>query len=49
LFLLIARLLAVYFGAAAAALWLAHRYVSPIRNRVAVLIVLGPFLLGRPF
>ena len=41
------RLLAVYFGTAALALWLAHRFVSvsPLRVRTAVLLACGPFLL----
>jgi hypothetical protein len=43
--LLVVRLLAVYFGTAAMSLWLAHRFVSAIRLRTAVLLSLGPFLL----
>jgi len=46
--LLVLRLLAVYFGTAAGALWLAHRFVSPLRARTAVLIAFGPFLLVGP-
>ncbi len=45
MFLLALRLLAVYFGTAAAALWLAHRFVSPLRLRVALLLAFSPFLL----
>jgi len=44
-FLLVLRLLAVYFATAAISLWLAHRFVSAIRLRVAVLLAFGPFLL----
>jgi hypothetical protein len=44
-FLLVLRLLAVYFGTAAVSLWIAHRFVSAIRLRVAVFIAFGPFLL----
>jgi hypothetical protein len=44
-FLLILRLLAVYFGAVAVSLLLAHRFVSPIRPRAGLLLALGPFLL----
>jgi hypothetical protein len=44
-FFLVLRLLAVYFATAAVSLWLAHRYVSAIRFRVALLLALGPFLL----
>lgn len=43
--LLALRLLAVYFGAAAAFLWLAHRFVRPLRLSVALVIALAPFLL----
>ena len=42
---LVLRLLAVYFATAAAALFLAHRFVSPIRARVGLLLAFGPFLL----
>ncbi len=45
MFLLALRLLAVYFGTAALGLWLAHRFISAIRLRVALLLALGPFLL----
>ena len=45
MFLLVLRLLAVYFGVVAAALYIAHRFVSPIRLWVSVLLALGPFLL----
>ena len=44
MFLLVLRLLAVYFGTVAASLRLAHRFVSGIRPRSAVLLALGPFL-----
>jgi len=44
-FLLVLRLLAVYFGVVAAALFLANRFVSPIRPWVRVILALGPFLL----
>jgi hypothetical protein len=44
-FLLVLRLLAVYFGTAATALFLSHRFVSSIRPRVGILLALGPFLL----
>ena len=46
MFLLVLRLLAVYFGTAAAALWLAHRFVSALKLRVAFLLAFGPFLLA---
>jgi hypothetical protein len=39
------RLLVVYFATVAAALFLAHRFVSPVRARVGILLALGPFLL----
>ncbi len=42
--LLVARCLAVYGGAAAILLWLAHRFVLPISRRSAVLLALTPFL-----
>lgn len=45
MFLLVLRLLAVYFGAVGVSLWLAHRFVSPVRPRIGVLLALGPFLL----
>ena len=45
---LVLRLLAVYFGTAAGALWLANRFVSPLRLRTAVLLAVGPFLLVGP-
>jgi hypothetical protein len=44
-FLLVLRLLAVYFGTAAVSLWIAHRFVSAIPLRVAVFLAFGPFLL----
>lgn len=43
--LLVLRLLGVYFATAAAAIFLANRYVSPIRTRVCLLLAFGPFLL----
>jgi hypothetical protein len=43
--LLVLRLLAVYFATAAAAIFLANRYVSPIRPRVRLFLALAPFLL----
>ncbi len=43
--LLALRLLAVYFGAAVGFLWLAHRFVRPLRLPVALAIALAPFLL----
>lgn len=45
MFLLVLRLLAVYFGTAAGILWLAHRFVARLRLRVALFLALGPFLL----
>ncbi len=45
MFLLVLRLLAVYFATAAASLWLAHRFVSAVRLRVALFLALAPFLL----
>ena len=48
--LLVLRLLAVYLGTAAVALWLAHRFVLSIPGRVALFLALAPFLLtGRAF
>ena len=46
MFPLALRLLAVYFGAAAAFLWLAHRFVRPLRPVAAIAIALAPFLLA---
>lgn len=46
MFLLVVRLLVVFFGAAAAGLLLAHRFVSPVRPRVAVFLALIPFLVA---
>ncbi len=43
--LLVLRLLAVYFATAAAAIFLANRYVSPIRARAGLFLALAPFLL----
>jgi hypothetical protein len=45
LFLLVLRLLAVYFATCALAFFLANRFVSRIRPGVAVLLALGPFVL----
>ena len=45
MFLLVVRLLAVYFATAAGALYLANRFVLPIGRRTGVLLALGPFLL----
>jgi hypothetical protein len=45
LFLLVLRLLAVYFATCALSLFLATRFVSRIRPGIAVLLALGPFLL----
>jgi hypothetical protein len=43
--LLALRLLAVYFGSAAALLWLAHRFVCRLSARVAIFAALAPLLL----
>jgi hypothetical protein len=43
--LLVLRLLAVYLGTAAVAIWLARRFVLPIPGRVALFLALAPFLL----
>jgi hypothetical protein len=45
-FLLVLRLLAVYFGTAAVSLWLAHRFVSAMKPRVAIFLALIPFLVA---
>ena len=45
MFLLVLRLLAVYFATCALAFFLANRFVSRIRPGVAVLLALGPFVL----
>ena len=42
--LLVLRCLAVYAGTAAFALWLAHRFVAPIRIRIAFVLALAPLL-----
>ncbi|MEP6800330.1 MAG: hypothetical protein ABJC07_00225, partial [Acidobacteriota bacterium] len=48
MFLLVFRLLAVYFGTAALGLFLADRYVLPVTRRAGLLLALGPFLfVGR--
>jgi hypothetical protein len=44
-FLLVFRLLLVYFGACAVALFLVNRYVSPVRTGVSVFLTLVPFLI----
>jgi hypothetical protein len=43
--LLVLRLLAVYFATAAGSLWIAHRFVSPVRLRAGLFLSLAPFLL----
>lgn len=43
---LVLRSLFVYFGAAAALLWLADRFVLPVRRRVGFALVALPFLLA---
>ncbi|HEV7517562.1 MAG TPA: YfhO family protein [Thermoanaerobaculia bacterium] len=43
--LLVLRLLAVYLGTAAVAIWLARRFVLPIPGRVALFLALAPLLL----
>jgi hypothetical protein len=43
--LLVVRLLAVYFLTAAAAIFLANRFVSPIRARAGLFLAFAPFLL----
>lgn len=45
MFLLVLRLLAVYFGTASALLFLANRFVAPLRMRAAIPLALLPFLL----
>jgi len=45
LFLLVLRLLVVYFATCALAIFLANRWISRIRPAVAILVSLGPFLL----
>lgn len=45
MFLLILRLLAVYFGTVAVTVLLAHRFITGIRPRIAILLALAPFLL----
>src|SRR5262245_59224037 len=46
--LLVARSLAVYGGAAAGLLCLAHRFVLPLRRRTAVLLAALPLLFTGP-
>lgn len=43
--MLVLRLLTVYFGTAAGAIFLANRFVSPVSRRTGVLLAFGPFLL----
>src|SRR6476620_1355455 len=43
--LLVLRLLAVYFGTAAVAIWLARRFIFPLPGGVALFLALAPFLL----
>jgi len=45
MFLLVLRLLAVYFATCAVSLWLAHRFVSPLRLSVGLFLAIAPFLL----
>lgn len=45
MFLLVLRLLAVYFATCALAFFLANRYVLRVRAPIALAIALGPFLL----
>ncbi len=45
MFFPVLRLLAVYFGTAAASLYLVHRLVSQLRLRVCLFLALAPFLL----
>lgn len=45
MFLLVVRLLAVYFATCALAFFLVRRFVFPIRKRVAILLSFAPFLL----
>ena len=44
MFLLIVRCLAVYAGTAAVFLFLAHRFVSPLGRRMAVVLAAAPLL-----
>jgi hypothetical protein len=43
---LILRSLVVYFGAAAAFIWLARRFVLPVRRRAGLALVAMPFLIA---
>jgi hypothetical protein len=45
LFLLVVRLLAVYFATCAVAFFLVNRFVTKIRPGIAILLSFGPFLL----
>ena len=45
MFLLVLRLLVVYFGTCALAIFLVRRFVFPVRKRIALLLSIAPFLL----
>ncbi len=45
MFLLVLRLLAVYFATCAVAIFLVRRFVFPLRKRIALVLALAPFLL----
>ncbi|HEX9149511.1 MAG TPA: YfhO family protein, partial [Thermoanaerobaculia bacterium] len=45
MFLLVVRLLAVYFATCALAFFLVNRFVAKVRPGIAILLSLGPFLL----
>jgi Bacterial membrane protein YfhO len=45
LFLLVVRLIAVYFATCAVAFFLVNRFVAKVRPGIAILLSLGPFLL----
>ncbi|MEP6802016.1 MAG: YfhO family protein [Acidobacteriota bacterium] len=45
MFLLVLRLLLVYFGTCAVALFLVNRYVSPVHKGASVFLALAPFLI----
>jgi hypothetical protein len=46
--LLVARSVAVYLAAAGLFVWVAHRFVTPIRRRVALALIGAPLLLTGP-
>ena len=46
--LLVVRSVAVYAGTAALFVWLAHRWVMPIRRRVALALIAAPLLFTGP-